>query len=306
MTRVTHRMMTDSALHNLQANRARVQQLNQQLTSGKTITKPSDDPSGTVSALQVRSDLRAQEQYTRNAEDGRAWLTTSESALTSGLALLHRARGLTLQGMNTGAMSVEAREGLAVEVRALREEMLGVANATHLGRPVFGGTTAGSEAFDPATGAYVGDSGTVVRRLDATTTVRVDSRGVDVFGGTAAVGATPAEPAGSVFAVLASIAQNLSGTGDPTLLAADLTALDTAFRRMTGAVADIGARYARTERMLQTAKDQALSMTGQLSQIEDVDLPRTILELQTQQVAYQASLGATAKVIQPTLMDFLR
>ncbi len=304
MTRVTHRMMADSALHNLQANLGRVQQLNQQLTSGKSITKPSDDPAGTVSALQVRSDLRAQAQYSRNADDGRAWLTTSENALTSGLALMNRARSLTLQGLSTGSTTPESRQALAVEIRGLRQEMAGLANSTYLGRPVFGGTTAGQQAFDPVTGAYVGDAGTVDRRLDASTTVRVDTGGIAVFGGTAAAGTTPADPTTSIFAVLDRIEQHL--TGDDTQLQADLVELDVALSRMTGAVADIGSRYARTDRLQEIARDTSLSMTAQLSQIEDIDLPRTILELQTQQVAYQASLGATAKVIQPTLMDFLR
>lgn len=304
MTRVTHRMMSDSALQNMQANKSRVNTLNEQLTSGKVISRPSDDPGGTVSALQVRSDLRAHEQHARNAEDGLSWLTTTESALTGALALMHEARGLTLQGLNDGVQSEQAREALSVHVRGLREDMARIANTSYLGRPVFGGTTDSSTAFDSATGAYTGDGGVVNRRLDAATTVRVSSTGTSVFGGTAAAGGVPADPTASVFAVLDRIAEHLMTDSDA--LRTDLGDLDVAFQRMTSALTDVGARYARTERMLQVAKDSSLTMTGQLSQIEDVDLPRTILELQTQQVAYQASLGATAKVIQPTLMDFLR
>jgi len=135
----------------------------------------------------------------------------------------------------------------------------------------------------------------VQRRLDSTTTVRVDTPGAQVFG---------ADPASSVLSVLDRIATDV--VSDPDQLATDLTDLDTALARFTGAVADLGTRYARTERMAQTVKDASLAATGRLAQVEEIDLPRTVLELQTQQVAYQASLAATAKVIQPTLMDFLR
>jgi len=294
MTRITHRMMADTALRGLQSRMQSVGDLNARMTSGRAIGRPSDDPAGTVTALGLRSELKAQAQHARNAEDGLAWLATGENALRSGAELLRRARNLTLQGLSTGSTSVEARQAIAVEVKGLRDDLLAVANTSYLGRPVFGGTTGGDAAF-AADGTYLGDSGTVQRRLDSTTTVRVDTPGTQVFG---------ADPAGSVLSVLDRIVQN--AVTDPEAMRADLDQLDAAFARFTGAVADLGTRYARTERMAQTVKDASLAATGQLAQVEEIDLPRTVLELQTQQVAYQASLAATAKVIQPTLMDFLR
>jgi flagellar hook-associated protein 3 FlgL len=294
MTRITHRMMADTALRGLQSRMQSVGDLNARMTSGRAIGRPSDDPAGTVTALGLRSELKAQAQHARNAEDGLAWLATGENALRSGAELLRRARNLTLQGLSTGSTSVEARQAIAVEIKGLRDDLLAVANTSYLGRPVFGGTTGGDAAF-AADGTYLGDSGTVQRRLDSTTTVRVDTPGPQVFG---------ADPAGSVLSVLDRIVQN--AVTDPEAMRADLDQLDAAFARFTGAVADLGTRYARTERMAQTVKDASLAATGQLAQVEEIDLPRTVLELQTQQVAYQASLAATAKVIQPTLMDFLR
>jgi flagellar hook-associated protein 3 FlgL len=294
MTRITHRMMADTAMRGLQSRMAAVSDLNARMTSGRAIAKPSDDPAGTVTALGLRSELKAQAQHARNAEDGLAWLATGESALRSGTDLLRRARDLTLQALSTGSTSAEARKAIAVEVAGLREDLLAVANTTYLGRPVFGGTTGGGAAF-AADGTYVGDTGAVQRRLDSTTTVRVDTPGADVFGG---------DPTTSVLTVLDRIVQN--AVSDPEAMRADLDQLDAAFARFTGAVADLGTRYARTERMAQTVKDASLAATGRLAQVEEIDLPRTVLELQTQQVAYQASLAATAKVIQPTLMDFLR
>lgn len=300
--RVTGSMIAQGALANLQGSLGRSGSLLDKLSSGRQISRPSDSPSGTVSALQIRADLRAQERFSRGADDAKGWLGATDGALTSALPLLRRVRDLVLQGSSTGSNGPQAREALAVEVKGLREALLAVANTTYLGRPVFGGTTDQSVAYRPD-GTYVGNAvddgaggfaGGVPRRLDANTTVRADTPGPEVFG----------DPDDSLFALLDATAAHL--TGDTTQLAGDLAGIDTAMNRLTSGLASVGARYSRTELMMQTADDRALSLKSSLASIENIDLPRTVVDLQLQQVAYQAALGATAKVIQPTLMDFLR
>jgi len=82
--------------------------------------------------------------------------------------------------------------------------------------------------------------------------------------------------------------------------------LDTAHDLLKSTLSDVGARYNRVTQMKQSAEDHLLSVSSQLSDIEDVDLPKAIMDLQIQQTSYQAALAATAKVIQPSLIDFLR
>jgi flagellar hook-associated protein 3 FlgL len=94
--------------------------------------------------------------------------------------------------------------------------------------------------------------------------------------------------------------------GDTSALRDNLTKLDTASNIMKNTHSDIGARYNRLTQMKQSAQDRLLTVTSQLSDIEDVDLPKTIMEMQLQQTSYQAALAASAKVIQPSLIDFLR
>jgi flagellar hook-associated protein 3 FlgL len=95
-------------------------------------------------------------------------------------------------------------------------------------------------------------------------------------------------------------------TGDPSALAADLGALDVALDRLLSATSTIGARSARLEAATQVNADLQLTLKSQLAEVEDIDLPKTIMELNQQQVSYEAALQAAAQVIQPTLMDFLR
>ena len=300
--RVTQHTIASNSLANLQTNLGRVSQLQEQMTSGKVINRPSDSPTGTVSALGLRGEIRTTEQYSRNANDAVSWLGTQDTTLTSINDVLQRVRVLTLQGSNDGALGPAAREALATEVTSLRESTRGLANTTFLGRPIFGGTTANTQAFvvDATSGAtpqpivYQGDGGKVVRRIGDDATVRVDTDGLAVFGPDGA----------SAFDVLDRIADHL--VTDPAALAGDLGALDDATLRVRTALTEVGSRYNRAEAARQAADDRVLTLRATLSGVEDIDLPHTIMDLQMQQMAYQTALGATAKALQPSLLDFLR
>lgn len=292
--RVTDGAVSARVLKNLQHNLAKVSDLQEQLSSGKLINRPSDSPTGTVSAMQLRGETRTEQQYLRNTEDGIGWLGTLDQALTSSLTQVGRVRDLMLQGMSAGTGgSVEAREALAVEVDNIRDAMISLGNTRYLDRPVFGGTTAGGLAYNPD-GSYAGNGGEVIRTIGTGSSVRVDVPGPDVFG----------TGANQLFAVLTSVADNLRT--NPDALAGDLTRLDQNRNTITTKLADVGARHNRVEHMRDTALDRVLSLRSQLSEVEDIDLPNTIMEMQLQQTAYQAALAASAKVMQPSLLDFLR
>src|SRR5207244_7991884 len=114
--------------------------------------------------------------------DGLGWLGTADSALTGAVEQLHSVRDLVLQGLSPGgAGSSQAPLALASQVDGIRQTLINVANTRYLGRPVFGGTTAGTQAYD-STGTYVGDSGTVARTVGDGVRVRVDTSGPAAFG----------------------------------------------------------------------------------------------------------------------------
>jgi flagellar hook-associated protein 3 FlgL len=127
----------------------------------------------------------------------------------------------------------------------------------------------------------------------ANTTVQVDVDGRDVFG----------EGATSVFAVIDSIVSDLrSGVNVNPRIAE----LDTHLNAMLGVHGTVGARHAQLLRAEETTMERAGSLEAQRSGIEDVDLGEVVLDLKLQEVTYQSALAVTARVLQPTLMDFLR
>lgn len=295
--RVTHFTVRNSTLDNLQANLQKMSQLQAQMSSGKKINAASDDPAGTADVLRIQGEQRQLDQYARNAGDGEAWLTTVGDALTTSLAALRKARDLTVQG-GDAALGTTSRLALAEEIDGLREALLQQANTQYLGRSVFAGTTAGA-AFggaDDAAGAYTFkgvDGATVTRTVSSGSTVRVDSTGSAVFG----------EGEDSVFALLDSISATLRAGGDPT---DQLDAIDDHLDGMLTEVASVGARQNQIDSAQDLISASQLTAKSRLSSIQDVDLAQAILDLQSQEVAYKGALGAAAKVLQPTLLDFLR
>jgi flagellar hook-associated protein 3 FlgL len=295
--RITQQSASRTMLEGLQSNLGRMQRLQEQLSSGKQVSRPSDSPVKTAEAMQFRSEIRRNEQYVRNADDGMAWLGTADSVLTSSLDMARRARDLTLQG-NNDTIAKESRLALAAEIETLRDGLIGVANTTYLNRPIFAGNNDTSVAYDKA-GTYQGDDGIVLRTVAPDTKIEVNVTGKQVFG----------EGENQLFAVLQEIATALRDSEGAELhsrLDAGLGKLDAGTDQIITTLGTVGARYNRIETMRSTVDDKLIGLTTNLSEVEDIDLPKTIVDLQMQEVAYKAALGATARVVQPSLLDFLR
>jgi flagellar hook-associated protein 3 FlgL len=298
LSRVTQRSNGQQAILGLQASQRRLADLQAQMTSGKRITKPSDDPNGTFSALQFRAENARFTQWSRNADDGLSRMAVADAQLQSMTQGVTRAKALVIQGQSTATNGPLEREAIAKEVDALRNGLMLSANFTYLGRPIFGGTTAGASAFDSATGAYVGDTVPVTRTAGPSSTVRVDVNGAEAFttDGTTN-GAT-------LFQVLTSISDHLRN--NPAALAGDSANLDAVVGSMSTAQAQIGAATNRLQTLKSVADGQKLNLAQSIAGVEETDLTKTIVELSTQQTSYQAALKATANIVQPSLMDFLK
>jgi flagellar hook-associated protein 3 FlgL len=300
-SRVTETSMTTKVLADLQSSLQRGQKLQSQISSGKLLNRPSDSPTGTVTSLQLRGEARATVQYGRNAEDGLGWLGTIQDTLGDASTSILRVRDLTVQAMNA-TNDPTSRAALANEIDNIRDTLVTQANSKYMNRPVFGGTTPGSVAYapDPANPGqytYLGNSGQTTRTVGPNAKVRVETTGPEAFG-------QPGSPT-ELFTVLKNLSDNIRA-GDDDGISTGLANLDTAHETLKAALSDVGARYNRVEQMKQSADDHLLSVKSQLSDVEDVDLPKAIMDLQIQQTAYQAALAATSKVIQPSLIDYLR
>ncbi len=296
VNRVTQSMLTDRSLSHLQGSLTRLAEIQEHLSTGRVLNRPSDNPADAATAMRLRSGISAEQQYARNAQDGLGWLNTIDSTLQGTNNQLRRARDLALQGAN-GATGPAAREALAAEVDQIRAGLVSAANTNYLGRPVFGGTTAGTAAYADAAGVatYAGDGYPVNRTVAEGVAVDVQLDGRAAFGA----------DGDNVFDHLTALAAALR-SGDVAAVSSSIDVIAADSDRVSTVLADVGTRTLRIEQAATRAADAELTLTNALSEIENTDLPQAMVALQMQEVAYQAALAATARVLQPSLVDFLR
>lgn len=290
--RVTTNSVARRSLENLQTNLSRLAARQDELSSMKKLRKPSDSPVDTVSAMRLRADMGRNVQIARNLDDAMGWLGIADNTLTAGVEQLNRVRDLAIQARNAAADS-NAREGIAVEVDKIREALLGLANTQYNGRAIFAGTASGVEAYD-STASYVGVSRAIERTIAPGVKITVNVNGDEVFGG----------PGNDLFVAVAQLSNAIRS--NPAQLDTLVADLDSRTQTIQGKLAEVGARFKRIETMKDRNSSDALTMRQNLSNVEDTDMAQAVMELQMQQVAYQGALAATAKAIQPSLVDFLR
>lgn len=291
--RVTNGSIQANSLSSIRTTSSNLANLQAQLSSGKRIQQPSDDPTGAVQAMKLRGSISRNEQYGVNADDAKSWLSAGDSAFNQMIDIVQQARTTVVKGLNSGASDATANEALAQQIDGLRTSLLSQANAQYNGRPLFGGTTAGGSAYDTS-GNYVGDTGAVSRIVGADNVVSVSSTGPAVFGS----GST------DIFATLSDIATKLRT--NPSSLSGSLGDLDAAISRMSAAQSTAAAQYQQVDRAQTAQVVNGTAMTTQLGNIEQVDLAEMAIKVSTANVAYQAALQTTASVRQVSLMDFLR
>lgn len=297
-TRITQRLMVQHSLTSLQLGMGRLSDTQEKLSTGRQINRPSDSPTGTNDAMRMRAQIAADDQHARNAQDGLAWMGTTDSTMQSMLDQVRRARDLLVQASSTGSNGPDALAAIGSELGQIKESLFSLANTQHLGRPIFGGTTGKPAAFakDTATGAvtFVGDQGDVKRQIGSGATVAINVNGDTAF----------QDASGNN---LFNIVQDaIDALGSSTATGTALGQLDSVTENMKTSLADLGARYSRVEDTQTRLASTTLDNKASLSDIENVDLAEATMNLQLQEVAYQASLGATARVLQPSLVDFLR
>lgn len=290
--RIPNQMLVNNSLIALQQSFSKLADLQDQASSLKRLRKPSDAPADVVSAMQLHAGINRNDQYTRNLSDAQGWLGNADNALTSTVTQLQKINDLVVQASNASTDSA-ARAGIATQIDSIRQSLIGIANTQYAGRPIFAGTGAGGQAYD-ASGAYVGVSAAVERNIAPGQRIQVNVNGDAAFG----------PPGADIFTTLTQISDAVRT--DPAALTGLQTTLSTQTTQVQDQLAKVGSQFLRVQNMQSQNTSNGLTMKQDLSSIEDADIAQVMVQLQSQQVAYQAALSATARAIQPSLTDFLK
>jgi flagellar hook-associated protein 3 FlgL len=294
-TRITTGMTQRNILADLNRVNERLVRTQQKVASNKEITRPSDDPFNTSRALALRTSMEATQQYQRNIGDAQGWQETAEIALADITDAIHRALELTAEGASD-TTPPEARKAVAAEIDQLIEGVKQNANTTYRGRYIFAGTATDQPPYVAGDDAYHGSPDAVERQIGPGVGLPIGLLG-DSFLGDGADG--------KLLQVLRDVSTHLQNN-DGAALRNDLTLLNAKEDELLGARALNGARQNRLDAALSRLVEVEESTLKQLSETEDADIAKTLIEFSSQQAAYQAALKAGANIVQASLMDFLR
>ena len=304
--RITNRVMNNNLLLNLNRGLQRLDRINNQLGSKKQISVPSDDPVKAGIILRTSTSIRETEQYLRNIESAESWLDASDIVMKDVLSVLHRAKELAVAGASSH-LDVTDRRALADEVGQLHQNLLQLANSTHGGRQLFAGQITDEVPFtggvvhddridDVVYNGGTGDQQPLEFAIAPTAELPVNMDARDLFR--------------DIFEALRDLYAELTRTngsdpGDP-VSGGVLEQLDEALDRVLQEVSDLGGKQNRIELAKERMLDLQLNLTKILSEEQDLDYAEAIMELKMEEFAYRTALSVGARIIQPTLVDFLR
>ena len=306
-TRITSSMTTRSVLSDLNRIAAQQDLTRRQMSSGKAITKPSDDPYGAARAMSLRTDLAGVKQHQRNVDEAQSWMSATSTTLSSITDLAQKARELTVQGA-TDTLSQSGRDAIADQIDQLIAGMKQEGNATYDGRYVLCGSRTNTPPYDSTltktdpsvttNDAYSGDAASQLREIGPGVTIAVNVHGDEVLGGASG-------SSGNLLGVLRDIATHLRSGDTAALGGGDIKAVSDQIDNLLAVQARVGAGMNRLDTASSRLAQIEESTTSMLSNTEDADMAEVITSYSTQQAVYQSALNAGARIVQTSLLDFL-
>ena len=291
--RVTQSMIFDGTVANLNGSLVALSKTSEHVSSGKRLNRPSDDPADVRSDVQLNDTLAELNQYLRNIDDATSTTSAMDTTLSNVGNVIQRANELAIQGANS-TLDVGQRADIAEEVDQLIQQVAQDAGAKVGDRFVFSGFKVDTAPYrinpDGTVSAYQGDHGAIIARVGPNSTMQINLAGDAVF-----------QPA---IDALTQLSTDLKSGG--LVQQSTLGQIASALQTVTAAQANVGARTNRLDQAKASQESLVASSTILKSQLEDIDMTSAITELTKRQTTYQATLAVTAKVMQTSLIDYLR
>ncbi|SKA86158.1 flagellar hook-associated protein 3 FlgL [Caloramator quimbayensis] len=289
--RITNKVLSKGYLDDLNRNIQNMRKYQEQLSSGHEVRRPSDDPFKVARTMELNSSIAANDRYKSNIEEGIGWLETTDKALGQINDALQRVRELTIQA--GGNYTKEQRQAIQKEIDQLKDHIREVGNTAYDGRYIFGGDKTTNPPFEadvasPSGITYKGSTNGLLREFSQGVAFTID---------------VPGNKFESVFNVLKDISDTLNAGDSP---AGKLGDLDNEMDKILNLRAEVGAKSNRLDAMKSKNEEETFNMTELLSKTQDIDIAKKVMEYKVMESVYNASLQTGAKILQPSILDFLR
>lgn len=297
--RVTQNMLNSNMLRNLHNSMRNMDKLQQQLSSGSKIERPSDDPVVAARGMFYRSSLMENDQYSRNVDEAQNWMDMTDATMDEVGNVLKRVKELLVYS-GDGAVSPEDLKTMSSEIKELKNHLGTLANQQINGKYIFAGTDTNKPPYDMNANGGKGDfvntnSSPINLEVSQNVFVTSNINAQTIF--------NFPDNANNMFKVLDNIITELGNGKSATQFQG---AIGQQFDKLLAERASLGANVNRVELIAERLKTQEVSITGLMSKNEDANMAEVMTELKTQESVHQAALGSGARIIQPTLLDFLR
>lgn len=322
--------MANSFMTDMNSNLENLDKVRQQLTSGKNFSKPSDDPAGVVRSMQLYSGIEANKQYNKNISNVINWLDVTDTALNQlgGETQLGRIRDKLLAGGDIAYGPTE-RKALKDEINEIIGSISQTLNTTFDGKYIFSGTRVTSKPTgvekntttknnslnylkkdgntkleDVSDNEYIQIQGKLKAEISEGVIMEYNVTAPELMNFKAKDGTIK-----DVREVLQNIVNHLDSDDQSEinkLYNEDLQDITDAVDNVLKIRAEVGAKQNRMDSAKKMNTETNFNMKEILSSVEDIDVVEKNMEYAILQSVYISSLQTSAKVLQPTLMDYLR
>jgi flagellar hook-associated protein 3 FlgL len=300
MLRITESLLMDTTTRNVDTSSSNYQNLANELSTGKKLNQPSDDPAGAAQALDLNSTLANITQYTTNANYANSFLSMSDSTLNSVGNLMTQARQIALSAANGATQDPNTQAANSAQITAIIQQITNLANSDFNGQRIFAGTQTSTNPYtasDPnitanPAAAYKGDGGNITVTVGSSTQMTINTPGDQIF--------TP------IFTALASLQTDINAGNASAISNNDLQLIDTASNEVNQTRASIGSKVDQLTSVQQSLQTASANYQNELSNIQDADMATLVTNLQVAQNVYQASLISVSKAFQYSLTNFIQ
>ena len=302
--RVTANMSADTSVYNIQQGRNRLDRLQELITSGQNINRPSDDPISSRLLLDVGDKMKAFDQYNANIIKAKSWMQFSDTALGGMNDVMQQTRSL-MNTMNSGSNDPNERQNVNNQLVELKKQMIDMVNTQYGDQYIFGGANNLVPPFNTANNTYAGDGTERQIEIAAGTTQTISITGDRLLLG---VGANPSYGNTDILKTFDDLIAAVGDSTTPSNPAAITTAvqsLEPASRQIFNAINTNLSRMIRVDNMAKLNETNKNTLSNIVGNIQNVDMVKLGVQLNTEMNAFEASLSATAKLSQMSLLDFM-
>lgn len=328
--RITTQMISNRYLTDATRNLNSLQTINRQLTTGKEISRPSDNPYKVARSMQLNTDLNTNAQYKTNIKDAINWLDTTDESLNQASSCITRIRTLMVASGNAG-YGTDERKAIADEINERVAELGQILNGNFNGKYIFGGTKTASTPVSVQTNStgnkYIvyadkdsnpifDETGNLIlpqdmadnylKNMDSALSTEISQGVIMDYNVTVAdIMNYPTDKNYDVMSLLSDITNNLVSADIEKVIGENLDEIDKVLSNILSLRAEVGAKQNRMESAKSKNEDDSFNMTDILSRNEDIDFTEKTIQYATAQTIYQACLQVSAQILPKSLLDYL-